>query len=108
MGYEIPKADLNNSSWFDETLGNLAKPIGAVIGGVGKPLMKVVSPALQLIDTVSDTVMFRPYRTIRQLDDPMQILGLTAAVAGGIAAVALAPATFGVRLELWLLQEQEP
>jgi hypothetical protein len=98
MGYEIPKADLNNSSWFDETLGNLAKPIGAVIGGVGKPLMKVVSPALQLIDTVSDTVMFRPYRTIRQLDDPMQILGLGAAVAGGIAAVALAPATFGASL----------
>ena len=95
MGYEIPKSDLNNSSWFDETLGAISKPIGAVIGGVGKPLMKVVSPALQLIDTVSDTVMFRPYRTIRQLDDPMQILGLGAAVAGGVAALALAPATFG-------------
>ena len=95
MGYEIPKSDINSGSWFDDFLGPLSKPIGAVVGGVGKPLMGVVSPALQLIDAVSDTMIFRPYRTIRQLDSPTQILAAIGGIAGGAAAIALAPATFG-------------
>lgn len=95
MGYEIPKSDLNNSSWFDEMLGPLAGPVGAIVGGIGKPLFAVASPALQLIDTVSDTIFFRPYRTIRQLDDPIQMIGLAAAIVGGIAA---APLTGGLSL----------
>jgi hypothetical protein len=95
MGYEVPKSDINNGSWFDDVLGPLAKPVGWAVGGVGKPLMGVVSPALQLLDTVSDTMVFRPYRTIRQLDSPTQILAAIGGIAGGAAALALAPATFG-------------
>ena len=98
MGYEIPKADLNSGSWFDDVLGPLAKPIGWAVGGIGKPLMGVVSPALQLLDTVSDTMVFRPYRTIRQLDSPTQILAGIAGIAGAYASLSLIPITGGASL----------
>jgi hypothetical protein len=95
MGYEVPKSDINSGSIFDDILGPLSKPIGAVVGGLGKTIAPVAMPALQLLDTVSDTMVFRPYRTIRQLDSPTQILAAIGGLAGGAAALALAPATFG-------------
>lgn len=94
MGYSVPKSDLHSRNILGDFVHYASKVTGPVFRGVESiPGVKpVVSEGLKFLDAAGDFVVGRPYRTIRQLDSPVQIL---AGIGALIGAVALAPETGG-------------
>jgi hypothetical protein len=96
VGYNAPPD--RGGGMFSELLGGVAGAAGTVIEGglnAAQYLTKpVVGPTLDTLEWVGNWPGHL-YRSIRLMDDTQQWLGLAGAVAGGAAALALAPITFG-------------
>lgn len=103
LGFEPERADVDEEGFFENILGTAFKPIGAglsfVTRGIGPKVMPVVGPALNLMDELSDFVVGRPYRTIRQLGTDGQLAALIGGVVS-VGAVLAAVPTGGASLAL--------
>jgi hypothetical protein len=103
MGFQPSDADVSEGGFFDQTVGRafsaFGEAAGFVAGGIGRKVMPVVEPALNLLDEGFNLVAGRPYRTIRQLGTDGQLaalIGGSAAVAGALFAVPTAGASLAV------------
>jgi hypothetical protein len=102
MGYAPPKSDVDEGGFFERTLGATFDVVGEAAGfvasGIGRKVMPVVEPALNLLAETSNLFVGRPYRTIRQLSNDAQLVAILGGIATAGGALALAPITGGVSL----------
>jgi hypothetical protein len=103
MGYQPSRIDLDEGNFVEQLLGGAVSGLGEaasfVFSGIGRKVMPVVGPALNLLDEASDFVVGRPYRTIRQLDGEAQLAAILGAGLGAAGAL-LVPVTGGASLAL--------
>jgi hypothetical protein len=95
MGYSLPERKIEDGGWFDTLLDVGLFVPRKVMGGLGKTVGPVVSPALDALITIGDFTFGKPYRTISQLSGVDQWLSLIAGVGVTAASLLLMPATAG-------------